>query len=369
MSKIKIYSDFSKRVINWQRTYGRNNLPWQQNNDPYRIWLSEIMLQQTQVVTVIPFFLRFIKRFPNVATLANASLDEVMIYWAGLGYYSRARSLHRFAQCIISDYQSCFPSDPAILASLPGVGRSTAAAIVCFAFNVPKPILDGNVKRVFTRVFGIKGIPTEKKVTDQLWQLAEKLVPTSGLAAAHYAQGLMDLGATICKRSKPICDKCPLSDICFAHLNQCQNEYPEQRRGKTLPLKNSHVLILYTSSQVLLEKRPLSGIWGGLWSLPEIDFSANGGNENNKSHTLSNFNLNNWLSKNTDGYIELTPINHAFTHFKLKITPITLQIKKSNLYVMDSENKQWVNWIDLKRFGMPAPIKKCLDQFCQAIKQ
>ncbi|HAP27431.1 MAG TPA: A/G-specific adenine glycosylase, partial [Achromobacter sp.] len=263
--------DFAPRIVAWQRQHGRHDLPWQNTRDPYRIWLSEIMLQQTQVATVIPYYERFLQRFPDVAALAAASQEDVMPYWAGLGYYARARNLHRCAQEIVRDWDGRFPPTAEAIATLPGIGRSTAAAIAAFSNGERSPILDGNVKRVFTRHFGIAGDPAKREVEQRLWALAHAQVDAApGLDMAAYTQGLIDLGATLCTRGKPACDRCPVADTCVARREGRQAELPTPKVRKAIPERETCMLVLRHKGAFLLQQRPEPGIWGGLWSLPEF---------------------------------------------------------------------------------------------------
>src|SRR5215510_12035496 len=259
--------DLAAKLIAWQKRHGRHDLPWQGTRDPYAIWLSEIMLQQTQVATVIPYYLRFLARFPDVRQLAAAPLDEVMRLWSGLGYYSRARNLHRAAGIIAAEHGGRFPRRFEAVAALPGVGRSTAAAICVFAYGQRHAILDGNVKRVLARQRGVKGYAGEKKVADRLWQEAEDLLPRRSVEA--YTQGLMDLGATVCTRSRPRCPAYPVHTSCVAHHRGWVGKLPAPRPRKRLPHKRTIMLALVRAGEVLLEKRPPSGVWGGMWCLPE----------------------------------------------------------------------------------------------------
>lgn len=260
---------FSTALVRWQKKHGRHDLPWQLTRDPYRIWLSEIMLQQTQVQTVIPYYGRFLERFPTVADLAAATLNEVLALWAGLGYYARARNLHACASAIMATHHGSFPDDPKVLAQLPGIGRSTAAAIAVFAFGQRATILDGNVKRVFCRVFGVEGVPTTAAVDKSLWALADDLLPKKEVAS--YTQGLMDLGATCCTRSKPRCDACPMNRFCHANLNNRVDELPHRKAKNTLPIRTAHVWLIRDQDHVWLERRQACGLWGGLLSLPSAN--------------------------------------------------------------------------------------------------
>lgn len=261
-------SDFSHRLIRWHKRHGRHDLPWQNTTDPYRVWLSEIMLQQTQVATATPYYARFLEHFPTLADLANAPVGEVMALWSGLGYYARARNLHACARVLMEQHGGQFPHQPERLAALPGIGRSTANSIATFCFGARAPILDGNVKRVLTRCFGIDGFPGNALVGKQLWLLAEQLMP-----AKHgdiYNQAQMDLGATLCVRSKPRCDDCPLADICEANATGKQAELPHKKTRATIPEREVTLLILRHDNHILLEQRPPAGIWGGMLSLPEL---------------------------------------------------------------------------------------------------
>ena len=345
-------TDFSTRLIAWQRVHGRHDLPWQNTRDAYRIWLSEIMLQQTQVSTVIPYYARFLDRFPDVNALAFAPLDDVMALWAGLGYYSRARNLHRCAFVVSTEHGCEFPRSVDELAELPGIGRSTAAAIASFAFGARATILDGNVKRVLARVFGIDGFPGEKRVENTMWTLAESLLPD----AAHkdevtaYTQGLMDLGATLCVRGKPDCARCPFAADCVANVTGRQKELPASRPKKTVPTRKTWMLVLQDGNSVLLEKRPPTGIWGGLWSLPEAADEA----------TLAE----RARAFGGDGAVSpLAPLTHVFTHFKLDIEPRLAELDRGvgALATLNDADTAWVALSDLDSFGVPAPVRKLLD--------
>ncbi|MDR5749481.1 A/G-specific adenine glycosylase [Caballeronia sp. LZ024] len=342
-------ADFSTRLIAWQRVHGRHDLPWQNTRDPYWIWLSEIMLQQTQVSTVIPYYARFLARFPDVNALAAAPLDDVMALWAGLGYYSRARNLHRCAQVVSQEYGGAFPQTVDELAELPGIGRSTAAAIASFAFGARATILDGNVKRVLARVFGIDGFPGEKRVENAMWTLAESLLPD----AAHpddvtaYTQGLMDLGATLCVRGKPDCARCPFAADGVAKVSGRQRELPAARPKKTVPTKKTWMLVLKDGDAVLLEKRPPTGIWGGLWSLPEA------AGEDALAVVAQGFG-------GTEELHRLAPLTHTFTHFKLDIEPRLAQVGGARVQAANGETV-WAPLSGIDAFGLPAPVRKLLD--------
>ncbi len=301
---------FARRIIDWQSAYGRHDLPWQLTEDPYRIWLSEVMLQQTQVATVLGYYERFLERFPNVAELARAPLDEVMRIWAGLGYYSRARNLHACAGQVLARFAGNFPRDPALLESLPGIGRSTAAAIASSAFGVPVPILDGNVKRVFCRAFGVKGYPGSSAVQRELWRIAEREVPDSEIR--RYNQGLMDLGSLVCLPKRPRCGVCPVKDQCWALKHNAQLDLPETKPRRSLPTRIRYFLHLRQGHHSWLSKQAAHGIWGGLYSLPILE----------EGLTLEQVQA--WIAHRwncpTDQVLEvahLTRFKHSFTHYHL----------------------------------------------------
>jgi len=339
---------FSDAVIGWQKQHGRHALPWQNTRDAYRIWLSEIMLQQTQVSAVIPYYLRFLQRFPDVRSLAAADAAEVMAHWSGLGYYSRARNLHRCAQLVVAEYEGRFPDDPALLAALPGIGRSTAAAIAAFAYGRRAAILDGNVKRVFCRVFGIDGFPGAKAVEDGLWRRAVALLPQADVEA--YTQGLMDMGATLCTRSKPSCNACPLAPRCVALASGRVHQLPARKPKKAVPEKNTTMLVITEGDRVLLEQRPASGIWGGLLSLPEIEAQADF--EQGIAIAVARF--------GTPASCEpLLPFSHGFTHFKLHVKPYHVRLSRRQEFAADGGHV-WYRAGQLARAPLPAPVKKLL---------
>jgi A/G-specific adenine glycosylase len=339
---------FSAEVIRWQKTHGRHALPWQNTRDAYRIWLSEIMLQQTQVAAVIPYYQRFLERFPDVASLAGAPAEDVMAHWSGLGYYSRARNLHRCAQRVAAEYGGVFPADPALLADLPGIGRSTAAAISAFAYGTRAAILDGNVKRVFCRVFGVEGFPGAKPVEDRLWRLAEALLPQQDMQP--YTQGLMDLGATLCTRSRPACQRCPLAHRCIAFATGRTAELPVRKPKKAVPERHVAMVVVVDAGHVLLEQRPGTGIWGGLLSLPEVavdDDQAHG-----IAQAVAPFGM-------MASHQKLQPFSHGFTHFKLHVAPY--QVVLSLRHPMAAEaGHVWYPVERLSQAPLPAPVKKLL---------
>lgn len=313
-------SDFATRLIAWQKVHGRHDLPWQtqanQAPDPYAIWVSEIMLQQTQVAAVIGYYNRFMMRFPTIASLAEAEQETVMQYWSGLGYYSRARNLHHAAQTIMDEHGGQFPQSFEVMQTLSGIGRSTAAAIASFAFHQGHTILDGNVKRVLARHFLIEGWPSSPKVEKAMWHLAESLLPATDMVA--YTQGLMDLGATLCTRSKPNCQHCPLKDSCSAYAQNLVSKLPTPKPKKISPQKETTMMILLYGNEVVLEKRAQKGIWGGLWSLPEISMS-----DIASEVAIIRFGIE------VETQEPLPIVHHAFTHFKLAITPQPLHLMVS----------------------------------------
>ena len=339
---------FQTAVLNWYQDHGRHDLPWQHNPTPYRVWVSEIMLQQTQVSTVIPYFLRFMQRFNNVKKLALAPVDEVLALWSGLGYYARGRNLHKAAQIVHQQWHGRWPDDVATLMTLPGIGRSTAGAIISLAKNQPATILDGNVKRVLARYYAIAGWPGKKTVHDQLWTLAESLSPPQ--KAKQYTQAMMDLGATLCSRSKPNCPQCPLQKQCLAHAQQQPQLYPGKKPKTEKPCKRVFMLMIQdTLGQVLLCKRPNSGIWGGLWSFPETTELSSA--------------VKHWqqqLSTTLENKKKLPPLKHSFSHYDLIITPIAYQLKRSNLTVCADEQRYWHSLNQDLPGGIPAPTNKLL---------
>ncbi|KAB2928322.1 MAG: A/G-specific adenine glycosylase [Dechloromonas sp.] len=339
-------SSFSERLIAWQKSAGRHDLPWQNTRDPYRIWLSEIMLQQTQVATVIPYYQRFLASFPDVRALAAAPVEIVMEHWAGLGYYARARNLHRCAQQVVAVHGGSFPASSAELEMLPGIGRSTAAAVAAFAFGERAAILDGNVKRVLCRHFAVPGFPGAAKVHRQLWQLAERLLPASDIEA--YTQGLMDLGAGTCTRSRPSCPRCPLADDCLARRQGRQATLPEARPRAAVPERSACFVLIRDGQRVLLERRPPSGLWGGLLVPPEGEVGP----------VLARFGLQ------AVGQRQLPPLRHSFTHFRLTLEPVLCDVHGPLL--MAEPGLQWVELAQVATAAVPAPIGKLLRQVASA---
>ena len=350
----------ASRIIAWQRTHGRHQLPWQQTRDPYKVWLSEIMLQQTQVSAVIPYFERFIARFPDVATLAIAPVGDVMAHWAGLGYYARARNLHACAQAVMRECQGRFPTSAADLVSLPGIGRSTAGAIAAFCAGERAPILDGNVRRVLSRHFAIDGDPTAAATIARLWDLAQSLLPPQATcrrdpdAMASYTQGLMDLGATVCTRSAPNCSACPLAGSCIARAANRVRELPTPRTRRVQPEREVGVLIAHHSGRILLERRAPKGIWGGLWSLPEF------GAELNPQGACDEIGV-------VAASIEpMAAFSHTFTHFRLVIHPWLVRAKSLATDGAPGPVQEWISANALNDTGMPAPVRRLLSELAAA---
>ncbi|MDE2234311.1 MAG: A/G-specific adenine glycosylase [Gammaproteobacteria bacterium] len=336
----------AKRLLRWHRGHGRHDLPWQQRRTPYRVWISEIMLQQTRVSSVIPYYQRFLTRFPDVESLAAADPDEVLHLWSGLGYYARARNLQRTAQRIRDQHAGVFPRDIALLAALPGIGRSTAAAILALAFGERHAILDGNVKRVLARVHAVRGWAGSAAVSKKLWALAERHTPAKNLAS--YTQAIMDLGATVCTRLRPQCPACPLAAICIARRRGMVSRFPAPRPRKNLPLRQARLLLITCKHRVLLEKRPPAGVWGGLWGFPELPADRD---------------ATDWCRM----HLQVSPqmqsawpvLRHSFTHFHLDIQPLRLEVPEPAC-IEDNAARVWYDFNSPARIGLAAPVKKLL---------
>ncbi|WP_392560876.1 A/G-specific adenine glycosylase [Orbus sturtevantii] len=338
---------FSDYILEWYDKYGRKTLPWQIEKTPYHVWLSEIMLQQTQVVTVIPYFNRFITRFPTITDLANASMDEVLHLWTGLGYYARARNLHKTAKIIAEKFVGIFPTKFDDVLDLPGIGRSTAGAILSLSQNQHFPILDGNVKRVLARYFAIDGWPGNKVIENQLWQLSELVTPQQQVD--KFNQAMMDIGAMICTRSKPKCTLCPLKQDCIVFATDSWQAYPTKKPKKELPTKTAYFLVLANNGTVWLEKRPPAGIWGGLYCFPQFS---------------SDDDIDVWLKK--VGIIaqvrsQLIALKHTFSHFHLDMVPIYTQIEQNNA-CLDQSDGCWYNLSSPPKIGLAAPVSNLLRQ-------
>ena len=339
-------NDFAARIVAWQKRHGRHDLPWQNTRDPYRIWLSEVMLQQTQVATVLPYYRRFLERFPDLAALAEAPLDQVLELWSGLGYYSRARNLHRAARAVVEQHAGSFPRPFEAVLSLPGIGRSTAAAICVFAYGDCRAILDGNVKRVFARHFGIDGDPGDARTLAELWRKAGDVLPDRDAEA--YTQGLMDLGAAVCVRSNPRCDDCPVSGDCFARATGTIADLPRPRRRKVLPQRRTSMLVLVLGSDVMLEKRAPAGIWGGLWSLPEIEPGAD-----IAAACAARY------GAEVAACEPLPTLAHGFTHFKLDIEPQQVTVRRATPRAA-APGVVWMALSDAIGAAIPSPVRRIL---------
>ena len=362
-----IDAPFAQAVLAWYSKYGRKDLPWQKNKTLYQVWLSEVMLQQTQVSTVIPYFERFMATFPDINSLANAPIDEVLHLWTGLGYYARARNLHKAAQQVRDDYQGEFPIDFEPVLALPGIGRSTAGAVLSSCLNAPYPILDGNVKRVLARYFAVEGWPGEKSVADRLWQYSAQVTPTAQVA--DFNQAMMDIGAIVCTRSKPKCGLCPLQSDCLANQNNAWQQYPAKKPKKALPEKQSYFLLLIDDGQVLLQQRAAQGLWGGLYCFPQFE---------DKADLLAYLKQN-----NIEHYQEWPMFRHTFSHFHLDIFPIYAEKarkehtkcgQQSNMLEKVAEIQPeygkkipdqinyWYNFQSAPKIGLATPMKNLLLQ-------
>jgi A/G-specific adenine glycosylase len=342
---------FSSRLIRWQRRHGRHDLPWQ-GQDAYRVWLSEIMLQQTQVATVIPYYQRFVASFPDIVALAAATEDEVLAHWSGLGYYARGRNLHKAARIVAEKHNGKFPREFEQILELPGIGRSTAAAICAQAYYESRAILDGNVKRVLARWCGIEGWAGNKKVEEKLWQQAEALLPQRDVAT--YTQALMDIGAMVCTRSKPKCGECPVSAGCVALQSDCVAELPAPRPKKAVPERHTTFLLLMHGNDILLEKRPGSGIWGGLWCPPQLDDGQG---------IVADYLQRNGVE--VSERVELDEFTHIFTHFKLHITPVLLRVARKPLRVQQA-GSVWIDVEEALRAAIPTPVRKVLESLSRS---
>ncbi len=344
---------FAIRLLDWFEQHGRHDLPWQHPRTPYRVWLSEIMLQQTQVATVIPYFQRFVQSFPTLPDLATTDNDTLMAHWAGLGYYARARNLHAAAKRCVELHEGDLPHDFDALLALPGIGRSTAGAILSQAWNDPFPILDGNVKRVLTRYHGIAGYPGLPVIEKQLWALAAQhveQVPQGRMA--DWTQAQMDFGATLCTRANPACILCPVNTSCAAHAQGVVDALPTPKPSKVLPEREASALLLEDAQgRLLLQKRPPAGIWASLWTLPQADTDAG---------------LREWFAGNIEGNYDhaeaLPPIVHTFSHYRLHLQPLHLRKVALRACVGDNDGLRWVARCELDSLGLPAPIRKLLQR-------
>jgi A/G-specific adenine glycosylase len=340
--------DFAASLIEWHARHGRHDLPWQRHRTAYRVWVSEIMLQQTQVTTVIPYYERFMQRFPDVGTLAAAPLDDVLHLWSGLGYYARARNLHRAAARIAEEHGGRFPGSFDEVAHLPGIGRSTAGAILALSCGERFPILDGNVRRVLSRHFGVEGSTSDRAVLQRLWDLSDECTPTEHVGT--YTQAVMDLGATVCVRRNPLCATCPISQKCVARSSGRQHELPSPKPARKRTLRQVFMLAaVRDDGGVLLERRPERGVWGGLWCLPEFDSVTEAADYARRK-----------LNGSGARPVPLAPVEHAFTHFDLVITPLLAHCSGS-APAPDPAQSQWYRAREPARLGLPAPIRLLLE--------
>ena len=338
---------FSRRLLAWHRRHGRRDLPWKQTRDPYPIWVSEIMLQQTQVSTVIPYFERFMTRFPDIRTLAAATLDEVLHHWTGLGYYARARNLQRAAVTIVNAHDGRFPRTFDAVHALPGIGLSTAGAILAFAFGQRHVILDGNVKRVLARYHAIEGWPGKREIEKRLWVLADRHTPRTRVR--NYTQAIMDLGATVCRRANPDCVSCPVNHGCRARALDSPSAYPTPAPRRRLPIRGTAMLIIRDRrGRVLLQRRPPAGLWGGLWGFPEC------GSDDVRAWCRETLGLEVKLEA------ALPPLRHSFSHFHLDITPITVRALGAGK-AMEHPQSLWYNPRQPDARGFAAPVKRLLE--------
>lgn len=343
---------FAKRVLDWFSAHGRKHLPWQQSISPYRVWLSEVMLQQTQVATVIPYFERFIERFARVEDLAAAPIDEVLHLWTGLGYYARARNLHKCAQVVVEKHGGIFPNTQAQLETLPGIGRSTAGAIASIACGEAAAILDGNVKRVLARHYAVEGWPGQLGVANKLWEYAERNTPQKN--THHYTQAMMDLGAMVCTRTKPKCSECPINDTCLAFAQQQIERFPGKKPKKILPEKTVFLLMVRDiKGDFYLEQRPAQGIWGGLWSFPELEDELQI-SDYIEQYFTSDYQLEYWAE-----------YRHTFSHYHLDITPVLVSINKM-LSPINEKPAHWYNPLSPSEIGLAAPVKRLLEKMAIA---
>ncbi len=347
--------NFSQRVLDWYDQHGRKHLPWQKNITPYRVWISEIMLQQTQVKTVIPYFETFMERFPDVHALASAPVDDVLHLWSGLGYYSRARNLHKAACQVVERFHGKFPQTVEQLSELPGIGRSTAGAIASISMGIRAPILDGNVKRVLARHHAIEGWPGQSAVANKLWEIAENHTPDKRLP--QYTQAMMDLGAMICTRTRPTCHLCPLQESCMAHAIGDTASYPGKKPKKTLPERQVHMLMVVNHlGEVLLHKRPPQGIWGGLWSFPELDI--------NETLQLVAEDI---VGMSLSGMETWTPFRHTFSHYHLDITPVKAFTAEESQLRQEDNQICWAPIENPGNLGLAAPVTKLMRKLAQSL--
>lgn len=361
MTTARAQPAFADLVLAWFDSHGRRHLPWQRDISPYRVWVSEIMLQQTQVTTVIPYFERFMSAFPTVQHLAAAENDTVLHHWTGLGYYARARNLHRAAHILCSEFGGVFPDTVEGLESLPGIGRSTAGAIVSIACGGRAPILDGNVKRVLARYHAIGGWPGKTGVLKSLWARAEEHTP--GHRVADYTQAMMDLGATVCSRGSPACSECPLSSQCLARLQGNPGDYPGKKPAKALPERSTIFILAHRNNgEWLLEQRPPSGIWGGLWCFPALamaDAETGATSNTTLTETVVRWCLDALHSEPVQMQT-MASFRHTFSHYHLDITPVRVRVDAPAMGIMATDRFLWYNPRSPAQVGLAAPVARLL---------
>ncbi|MCL1078289.1 adenine DNA glycosylase [Parashewanella spongiae] len=357
---MKNLHSFSNRIINWYDKFGRKTLPWQLDKTPYKVWISEVMLQQTQVTTVTPYFNKFLSSFPDVVSLANATQDEVLHHWTGLGYYARARNLHKAAQTIRDKYSGTFPDTFDDVVALSGIGRSTAGAVLSLACGKYFAILDGNVKRVLARHAAIEGWPGKKPIENQLWEQAERYTPQKGIE--KYNQAIMDIGSAICTRSKPKCSECPIAIDCQAQLQGRQTDFPGKKPKTDKPTRQAHFLVLLEHKKVLLKQRPSEGIWGGLWCFPEFSTS-----DELQTH-IQNHNLTKVKQQ------KLSSFRHTFSHFHLDVSATLINLNSINNQVMEATYTNnysglWYDLITPDKVGLAAATERVLAEVKATTKE
>lgn len=345
-------TSFAERLLGWFDEHGRKDLPWQQDTTPYRVWVSEVMLQQTQVATVVPYYERFMASFPNLQALAGASVDDVLHHWSGLGYYARGRNLHKAAQQIVTEHGGEFPNDIEAIVELPGIGRSTAGAILALSRNERHSILDGNVKRVLARYHAVPGWPGKTAVANALWEHAERHTPDSRVA--DYTQAIMDLGATLCTRSKPGCERCPLAADCEGLAMGAAASFPGKRKKKPKPRRSTLMMLAHCDGDLYLERRPSSGIWGGLWSLPEI---ADRGSVAEWCERT--------LGVTAAGVADWAPLRHSFSHYDLDILPLEVRLTAASRRVADGDDARWYRLNAPPELGLAAPIRSLIEKLAK----
>lgn len=338
---------FPDLVLRWFKDHGRKDLPWQQDPTPYRVWISEVMLQQTQVATVIPYYERFMNSFADVQALAAAHIDDVLHHWSGLGYYARARNLHKAASIICDEHGGKFPGGFDSVIALPGIGRSTAGAILALSRGEQYAILDGNVKRVLARFYAVDGWPGKMSVAKKLWDFSEQNTPANNVAA--YTQAMMDLGATVCTRTRPVCFDCPLAKRCQAHILKRETDFPGKREKRAKPRKETYMLLIHSDGAIYLERRPPAGIWGGLWSLPEVESFDEITDWCEKTLQVRQFNIE-----------KREEIRHSFTHFDLDICPVVVQLENGARAVADTEDRIWYELDSPRQIGIAAPVTELI---------